>query len=425
MRSAPRLADRYAWTIDALEDIMEILDLSHNDDLLAVIRKCNANFKQLAFSASQGIKAQGRASSSGAEAMIADAINEITNVTIPDEISNLEYASSPSSGGNADMTNAILYGHVDSSSTATAFTATVPGLTELVDGTCIMLKNGVVTSASGFTIDVNGLGPKPSYSNLAAATRDTTLFNINYTMLFVYDSTRVSGGAWICYRGYDSNTNTIGYQLRTNSSTLHASDKTYRYRLLFTSANRSELVPANTSTSTNATAARTANTRPIDPFGPILYYGSTSVVDAGSSFGTGSLWQQYTLTLGYSFNSTGSVLSMSYPAPVYLRCEPQPDGSAIMEDFTQSLPTTEDGKIYIFLGRAYSATAIELLMTHPVYEFKGGMIRQYSPNAYPPIGSYLMAQSDPSGTYPGTTWQQSDTIGTTGGMLLPLWERTA
>lgn len=67
---------------------MEIIDLSHNDDLLAVIRKCNANFKQLAFSTSQGIKAQGRASSSGAEAMVADAINELTNVTIPNEVAN-------------------------------------------------------------------------------------------------------------------------------------------------------------------------------------------------------------------------------------------------------------------------------------------------------------------------------------------------
>lgn len=88
MQSVPRLADRYVWMTDALEDDMEIIDLSHNDDLISVIRKCNANFKQLAFSASQGIKAQGRASSSGAEAMVADAINELTNVTIPNEVAS-------------------------------------------------------------------------------------------------------------------------------------------------------------------------------------------------------------------------------------------------------------------------------------------------------------------------------------------------
>ena len=67
---------------------MEILDLSHNDDLIDVIRKCNMNFKQLAFSAAQGIKAQGRASGSAAETMVADAVNELTNVTIPNEVAS-------------------------------------------------------------------------------------------------------------------------------------------------------------------------------------------------------------------------------------------------------------------------------------------------------------------------------------------------
>jgi hypothetical protein len=98
-----------------------------------------------------------------------------------------------------------------------------PGIYKLEDGVCCMIDNGVVTSESGFTLNVNGLGAKPVYTNLAAATRDTTIFNINYTMLFVYDETRVSGGCWVCYRGYDANTNTIGYQVRSNSHSLPAS----------------------------------------------------------------------------------------------------------------------------------------------------------------------------------------------------------
>jgi hypothetical protein len=131
----------------------------------------------------------------------------------------------------AAFSEGIPYGVVDSTSTATAFTATVPGITELKDGTIVLLKNGVVTSASGFTININGLGAKPVYNNLTAATRDTTIFNVSYTMLFIYDSTRVSGGCWICYRGYDANTDTIGYQVRTNYGTLPAADKGYKYRL--------------------------------------------------------------------------------------------------------------------------------------------------------------------------------------------------
>lgn len=285
------------------------------------------------------------------------------------------------SAGTALKTEGIPFGEVDSTSTATAFTATVTGITELKDGTVVMLRNGVVTSASGFTININGLGAKPVYSNLATGndvtptnpTRDTTIFNINYTMLFVYQSDLVSGGAWICYRGYDANTNTIGYQLRTNSGSLAASDTGYRYRLWLTSADGTKFVPINTSTSTNATTARTLNTRKIDPFGAIVYNGTNGTVNAGARPAVATLWQQYTLTIGYSY-----VLSMTAWKPVYLKCTPQTDGSAVMDTLTQTLPSTNDGYIYIFLGIAYSATAMELNVNHPVYYHDGTGIRLWS-----------------------------------------------
>ena len=122
----------------------------------------------------------------------------------PDEI---DYAASPTSGGNAVKANGILYAAVDSTSTSTKFTATVDGLTELYDGACVMLHNGVVTSAKGFTINVNGLGAKKCYSNMTNATQETTIFNANYTLMFVY-STALDGGngGWWVYRGIDTNT---------------------------------------------------------------------------------------------------------------------------------------------------------------------------------------------------------------------------
>lgn len=116
------------------------------------------------------------------------------------------YAASQSAGGPADKAVAIPFGHVDSTSTATVFTATVDGISELRDGVCVYLKNGVVTSASGFTLNINGLGAKHVYQTMAAATAVTTLFNVNYTMLFVYNSTRVSGGCWDMFYGYNANT---------------------------------------------------------------------------------------------------------------------------------------------------------------------------------------------------------------------------
>lgn len=281
----------------------------------------------------------------------------------------------------AYRTTSIPYGQCDASSTSTVYTATVPGITELRDGVCMWLKNGVVTSAANFTININGLGAKPVYNNMAAASRETTLWNANYTMFFVYDSTRVAGGCWILYRGYNSDNNTIGYQIRTNSQSLPMSSIVYRYRLLFTSADNNHYVPANNSTSTNATSSRTVCQDKINPFGSIFYYNATASAAANTRPSATALWQQYTIALGYSFNTTGAALTLTSWKPVYLKCAPQTDGSAIIDSATpyvQDLPTTEDGKIYIFLGIAYSATNIELQVDHPVYWFKDGMIRPYT-----------------------------------------------
>lgn len=309
------------------------------------------------------------------------------NITVPTKTSDI---TNDGSDGTAEYletdetayaTASIPYGECDSTSTSTVFTATVPGITELRDGVCMWLKNGVVTSASGFTIDVNGLGAKPVYSNMAAASRETTLWNVAYTMLFVYDSTRVYGGCWVLYRGYDANTNTIGYQLRTNSQTMPMSSVMYRYRVFFTSADGAHYVPANNSTSTNATSSRTACQDPIDPFGSIFYYSGTAIVTKGSRPAATSMWQQYAIALGYSFNTTGQALSLTSYKPVYVVATPQSDGSAIIDSTTpyvQDLPTTEDGKIYIFLGIAYNSTNVELEADHPVYYYADGAIRQWT-----------------------------------------------
>lgn len=321
------------------------------------------------------------------------------NITVPTKTSDLvnDGADNTSTYLEADETAyrgaSIPFGIVDNTSTSTVFTATVPGITELRDGVCMWLKNGTVTSAAGFTININDLGAKPVYSNQAAASAESTLFNANYTFMFVYDSTRVAGGCWMLNRGYNSNDNTIGYQVRTNSQSLPASDAFVRYRLLFTSADGTKYVPATTSTSTNATASRTVNQTKINPFGRIFYYSSTTAISQGSRPSASTLWEQYAIVLGYSFNRTGAALTLTSWKPVYIKCAPQADGSAIIDDTTpyvQDLPTTEDGKIYIFLGIAYDATHVELQLDHPVYCYKGGIIRPWT---NPAIDSALDANS--------------------------------
>ncbi len=300
--------------------------------------------------------------------------------SLPDDT---KYAASASVGGVANKTAGIPFGVVDSTSTSTVFTATVDGITELRDGVCVLLKNGVVTSAAGYTININGLGAKPTFNNMTAATRDTTIFNKDYTMLFIYDSTRVVDGitgAWCGYRGYDANTNTLGYQLRTNSYSLTTLDAFRYYKILFTSADGNHWVPASADSANSDTSAKVVNQRPINPFGEIVYCGDSTAYSANGTPSATALWQQYTLTLGYSFNRTGAALTLTAKKPVYVKCTPQLDSSAIIDadtPYVQDLPTTDDGKIYILLGIAYSATNIELTMKHPVYCYKNGSIQQW------------------------------------------------
>lgn len=59
---------------------MEIVNLSHNDSIPTIARKCNQNFKQLAWSSSQAMKKQGRME----EADVSDAL-----IGVYDEIASI------------------------------------------------------------------------------------------------------------------------------------------------------------------------------------------------------------------------------------------------------------------------------------------------------------------------------------------------
>ena len=290
------------------------------------------------------------------------------------------YAKGVTANGEAYRAVSIPYGEVDSTSTNVAYTVTVPGITELRDGVVCYIRNDVVTSTTNFTLNVNGLGAKPVYQNSADATRIASTFSAAVTWLFIYNENRVSGGCWDAYYGY-VNSNTIGYQVRTNSSTLPVSDRCYRYRLLFTSADGTKFVPANDDTQTSAAKTHTTCTTPIDPFGSIFYYGTTTALSAGSNPSKTILWQQYVVTLGYSFNNANAALTLTANTPVYIKATPQTDGSAVLDYFTQALPSTNDGYIYIFLGVAVDATTVEMQVNHPVYYHNGTGIRRWTGGA--------------------------------------------
>ena len=283
----------------------------------------------------------------------------------------------------------IPFGTTDFSSTSTAYTATVEGITELRSGVACYIMNTKVTSASGFTVDINGLGAKPVYAVTAAATRLTTQFTVNYTWLLVYNENRVAGGCWDMIYLYNTDNNTIGYNIRNYSGSLKAKAAIYRYMLLL-SIDETYVVPINSVSNSTATT-KTLTTESFDPFGPIYYYSTTTTISSGSTIGASYRWTQYSIDLRYSFN-TGSTLTTN--KVVYIVADPQSDGKAKLASspISQDLPSTADGKIYIRLGIAYSEYQVQIENNHPIYFFKDGAIHLWTNT--PVVDAYTKAEID-------------------------------
>lgn len=288
-------------------------------------------------------------------------------------IGSIKYAGSSSVGGAANKTASIPYGQVDGTSTSTTFTATISGITSLEDGTCVLLKNGVVTSESGFTININNLGAKPVYNNLAAATRDSTIFNINYTMLLVYDTTRVSGGCWICYRGYDSNTNYYD-RITWGNVELVAGAASGRYSIGFIATDGKFYGFARTSSTSTAKVLNTG----IEFDASRILYQLTGTYAAGDSIAKGACYSRHQgMDMRYSCNQDKWATAQK---PVYLILHPQSSGYFTIGAtiFTQTIPTTNDGLCYMPIGIAYSSYQMVFEPENIIYYHDGTALRIWS-----------------------------------------------
>lgn len=119
-------------------------------------------------------------------------------------VSIIKQIQLPDNSYAALRASALTTGTVNLGSTSTVIAATtnLPEGLALTDGVLILITNNVVSSASGWTLNVDNTGPKPVYSSLESSTRTSTVFKLNTSLLFRYNATRVSGGCWDVY-GYD------------------------------------------------------------------------------------------------------------------------------------------------------------------------------------------------------------------------------
>ena len=167
--------------------------------------------------------------------------------------------------------------------------------------------------------------------------------------------------------------------LRFGNGAYIADSKVYRYQMLF-QVDENTLTPLNNVNNNTGTGKAMLTSRTFDPFGRILYYGTSTSKAAGENLGGSTFYYGHAgIDLRYTFNC-GSTLTAS--RPFYLVTVPQADGSCVIDGaapWSQTLPATNDGKWYILLGRMYSGYQMALYPYHPVFYHDGTAVRRAWP----------------------------------------------
>ena len=270
--------------------------------------------------------------------------------------------------------------------------------TDLVKGAIIFVTFDYTNSGGvgSITMNVNGSGPKPikkqfnttGASNLVAAGELVA----NNTYMFQFDGTN-----WVCMT-LDYNSNDVNYTLR-HYYLVTTKNALPQYTLSFLDKEIGKLIPFN-SQGGNGTSNKTMTTEEFDPFSEILYYTNTAIAAGSTTYGYYLYYTYNLIDLRYTFNLPNTS-QFTAKAPVYAVCELQSSGKAklVSPYYTKDLPTTNDGKLYIFLGIAYDGYRIELWQDHPIYYHDGTSLQRYgniggiSPNGLSTEQYYLVGST--------------------------------
>ena len=309
------------------------------------------------------------------------------------------------------QTRGLFRGVIDSTSTSTAFTATVPGITELYDGLMVVLKNSVVATAANVTLNINNLGAKPLFTSTRNAVV-TTHWAKKTQWLLYFDATN---DRWVMYQGYYVG-NTIGEYA---GSIVAGPAGLYRYSLALETPSGWETLVLSSSTGTS----KAKNTHGFLINSPMLYFNATNITTTGNKATYTNCWTVTTIVDSRYATNGGNSWSVQ-GNPFYLK-------GTIVDDlfylddiwWEDALPNTEDGKYYWLVGYMCSAYQYCLHPYHPIFYYKDGEIRQYIPanvkyvnnhtveSDVPPNlgGTIVVAQTQPIDQNVGDIWLEIST----------------
>lgn len=278
-----------------------------------------------------------------------------------DLVGNVTFSMLDSNTQNTitSITPELIVGTHGTTATAT-WTGTSTKLSSIQSGTRIQFK---MTSAGASNVTLNltlnngtTTGAKPVYYN--NTTRLGTQYGINAVIDLIYD-----GSAWRITNPYTNN-NTVGSY---GATSLVAGTGTIRqYSLIMRTENDTWSSFTTTSgTDTN----KTKNTNGFI-LSDLYYMASSSNYAAGKKCST--CYESYSFNFCYSANCGSTLVAGE---KVYIVGEINSNNGLFYLDntwWTQTEPTTDDGKTYVYVGVASSTTNVYLNTRNPAYQFYNG-----------------------------------------------------
>jgi hypothetical protein len=275
----------------------------------------------------------------------------------------------------------VFYGTSSTAAATVQKEVSIPSITTLDTGTIIVVQPTVTSTVANSTLKLNNFDAYPMRYNNAAITTstDSIVWSAAYPSIWVFDGTY-----WVfAGHGLDSNTTyTLNYSVDAGQYT--AGSGTYavtRYSILAQKADGTwEKI-----TATNASYS-TGTSKSVNTSGFILnqlrYYGTTTAVASGVKIATNVLYEKAaSVDMRYSTNCGGTT-TWALGDYIYLVGTIGADGLFYLDTttwWTNALPTTNDGKLYIRLGLALVAASytMSFFEDRPIFYHDGIGIKEY------------------------------------------------
>lgn len=280
-------------------------------------------------------------------------------------------------------TTKSFYGTSDSAADATTKEVEITDITELTAGQIIIVQPSITSTVANSDLQLNEFDPYPMMYNATAITTstDSIVWNANFPSIWLFDGTN-----WVFLaHGYDKDTTYSALAQTYNGTKIKSGDGNYavtRYSLIAQKPNGTwEKI-----TATNATYS-TATTKSVNTSGFVLgqlkYYATTAIVANGANIAANVVYEKITgFDMRYSTNC-GTTPGWTDGKYLYLVGTVGADGLFYLDTttwWTQTLPSTNDGKVYVQIGHANLASYAYycgLDEEHPAFYHDGTGIKYY------------------------------------------------